>query len=320
MGLCCILLDMKVLVGHQAADLDCLMSMWIIRRFLPGWDMCELEFVPAGERFVGEYVREGETIEELSDGREVITVDTGMGKLDHHQTEDMDLCAARLAFEYALTDSESTLNAHDTKRESVARMVEFAVDIDHFQELYYPNSESDVIDMGIVGVIDGYKMTHEYNDHALAEYIFEALDAILHTLEAKIFAEHEISEHGVDFESIFGRALSIETVNDSVMKEALKMGYEVVVRRDPNHGFIRIKAKPERRKAGRESRSFEDVQGDSSRGGVDLTPVYEVLVREDPDATWFLHASKKMLLNGSSKNPKSRPTRLSLEEVVAMMK
>ncbi len=298
---------MKVLVGHQAADLDCLMSMWIIKRFVPGWDMCELAFVSAGERLVGEYVKEGGTIEELSDGREVITVDTGMGKLDHHQTEDMDLCAARLSFEYALTIPESTLNAHDTKRESVARMVEFAIDIDHFQELYYPNAESDVIDMGIVGIIDGYKMTHEFNDHALCEYVFESLDAILHTLEAKIFAEHEIAEHGRDFESIYGKGLSIETVNDSVMKEALKMGYDVVVRRDPNHGFIRIKAKPERR-------------GSKDLRGVDLTSTYDLLTKEDPDATWFLHASKKMLLNGSSKNPKSRPTRLSLEEVVRVLK
>lgn len=301
---------MKIVVGHQAADLDALMSIWIIKRFLPGWDACEMEFVAAGEKMIGDYVEEGGTIEVLRDGREVITVDTGLGKLDHHHTDDMNLCAAKLSLEYVLSDPESSLNAHDTKRESVVRMVEFATDIDHFQELYYPNAHSDIVDMGIVGIIDGYKMTHEYNDHALAEYIFVSLDAILHTLEAKIFAEHEIEEHGRDFSSVYGRGLAIETVNDSVMKEALKMGFDVVVRRDPNHGFIRIKAKPARRKSDNQDRDSSEV---------DLTPTYEILMREDPDATWFLHASKKMLLNGSSKNPKSRPTRLSLEEVVGFM-
>ena len=53
--------------------------------------------------------------------------------------------------------------------------------------------------------------------------------------------------------------------------------------------------------------------------GIDLTLVYEKLRKMDPSATWFLHVSKKMLLNGSVKNPKMRPTRLGLSDIIGVL-
>ena len=53
---------------------------------------------------------------------------------------------------------------------------------------------------------------------------------------------------------------------------------------------------------------------------IDLTPVYEQLKKRDPDATWFLHVSKRMLLNGSSKNPKMRGSKLALRGVIEVLK
>jgi hypothetical protein len=40
----------------------------------------------------------------------------------------------------------------------------------------------------------------------------------------------------------------------------------------------------------------------------------------DPQATWFLHVSKKMLLNGSPKNPKMKPTKLPLNDIIEVLK
>ncbi len=57
---------------------------------------------------------------------------------------------------------------------------------------------------------------------------------------------------------------------------------------------------------------FEDMD-------IDLTPVYKKLSKMDPDATWFLHISKRMLLNGSSKNPSMKGSRLTLSEVVEVL-
>jgi hypothetical protein len=53
---------------------------------------------------------------------------------------------------------------------------------------------------------------------------------------------------------------------------------------------------------------------------VDFTQAYEALMKKDPQATWFLHASKKILLNGTTKNPDMKPTKLSLDEIIEVLK
>ena len=41
---------MKVVVTHSSPDLDAITSVWLIKRFLPGWEDANIQFVPAGER------------------------------------------------------------------------------------------------------------------------------------------------------------------------------------------------------------------------------------------------------------------------------
>jgi hypothetical protein len=55
-------------------------------------------------------------------------------------------------------------------------------------------------------------------------------------------------------------------------------------------------------------------------GKVDFSRAYEKFKKSDAAATWFLHASKCMILNGSTKNPDMRPTQLSLDEVIEIVK
>jgi len=79
------------------------------------------------------------------------------------------------------------------------------------------------------------------------------------------------------------------------------------VRRHPVLGHIRIKSIP-KNFIGGEDRS------------VDLSPIYKKIKEVDKEGDWFLHKSKTMLINGSAKNPKMRPTKLSLEEIVKIIK
>ncbi len=172
--------------------------------------------------------------------------------------------------------------------------------------MYYPDAANDVYETGIVASLQGYKILHRGDDKALVEFGFELLDTIVHNLEAKIWAENEIKEKGIEFESKWGKAIAIETLNDEVLKHAQMKGFCVSVRRDPSYGYIRIKALPDK------------------RGGeglnIDLTDAYEKLRALDPEATWFLHASKRMLLNGSTKNPEMKGSKLTLEQVIEVLK
>ena len=118
----------------------------MIKRFLPGWENAEMRFVPAGDKLPGKYLREGEAIEKiaLGDGDEadVIHVDTGMGPLDHHQISDDNVCATSRALDYALANNEN-LAKDKNKVEALKRMANYAVDDDHFQEVFYENPDSD---------------------------------------------------------------------------------------------------------------------------------------------------------------------------------
>src|SRR5690606_10528058 len=116
-----------------------------------------------------------------------IHVDTGMGALDHHQTSDNNTCGAKLTLDFILSNPNSNLHKHEVKKEAVTRIVELVIDDDHFQEVYYPDSNHDVYELGIVAIIQGYKLMYQKDDARLVEFVMECLDAILHNLETKIW-------------------------------------------------------------------------------------------------------------------------------------
>ncbi len=303
-----------MIATHKSSDLDAILSVWLIKRYIPSWIDARVVFVPAGQKYEGEYSQEGRAIEKIGED-EIIHVDTGMGKLDHHQVDDDNVCAAKLAYDYVLSIPDNTLSLNPTRQKAVERLVEIAIDIDHFQEVYYQDPSSYIYDLSIVETINGFRMMFPKDDQALVEFVMKVLDAQVHTFENRIWAEEEIAQKGIEFETKWGKALGIETLNDEVLKLAQKMGYVVTVRKDPHLAAVRIKVRPKRRQ-----KILEKANSDFDSIDIDLTPVYEKVKELDPDATWFLHASKRMLLNGSSKNPEMRGSILSLDQVIEVLK
>lgn len=291
---------MKIIVTHTAPDMDAITGTWIIKKFLPGWEEARVEYVPAGSKYKDKTPVVGSdfsnAVEKYGED-EVLHVDTGMGPLDHHQTSDDNVCGTSRALEYVLLNDNGALK--DEKLEALKRMVLVVVDVDHFKEVFRPDPLADYHEFGLVGVLDGLKAMKPDQDQYYMDFISQGLEALLHEFENRIWAEKELKENAHEFESRWGKAFGIETVNDSVVKLGQKSGYVVVVRKDPRKGYVRIKATP--------------------ASDVDLTNTYEQLRKMDPDATWFLHVSKKMLLNGTPKNPKMKPTKLSLAQIINVL-
>jgi hypothetical protein len=297
---------MKIVVTHTMPDLDAVTSVWLIKRFLQDWSEAEVGFVPAGTRLKnakpGEEVKE--PIEKIGED-EVIHVDTGMGPLDHHQIKSDQVCGASRTWDYIRYVNEMFKDPKRSdkiieKEEAISRMVQVVVDVDHFKEVFRPDPSADYQDFSIVNVLDGLKLLKPDSDLYYVDFMLTALDALLRDFENKIWAEKEIENNSVEFESEWGKALGMETINDDVIKTAQLNGFALVVRKDPRKGYVRIKASPK----------FD----------IDLTNTYEKLKKIDPDATWFLHVSRKMLLNGTPKNPKMKPTTLKLDEIISILK
>ncbi|OGH19693.1 MAG: hypothetical protein A3D74_00355 [Candidatus Levybacteria bacterium RIFCSPHIGHO2_02_FULL_37_13] len=332
---------MKIIVTHSSPDMDAITSVWLIRKFLQGWENATVKFVPAGERLARGPVAPSSRIPSPSvagslralDGTpssratprsdaiegigedEVIHVDTGLGPLDHHQTESDEVCGASLTWDF-VKSQKSKVKSQKSEKEidkenAIDRMVRVVVDTDHFKEVFWPNPTADHYEFSVGAALDGLKLAKPNQDQYYVDFISECLDAILHEFENRIWAEKEIATNGQKFETRFGKGIGFETINDSVIKLAQKMGYVIVVRKDPRKGYVRIKAMPNKVQSSKLKVKSSDI---------DLTLAYEKLSKMDPEATWFLHIGKKMLLNGSVKNPKMRPTTLSLEKIIDVLK
>ncbi len=292
---------MKVIVTHMSPDWDAISSVWLIKKFLPGWESAEVKFVPAGQRINNS--ESSESIEKIGDD-EVIHVDTGLGPLDHHQTQDTAVSAASVTWDYVLSQIEKSGGSLTPQhKEAVSRIVKIIVDTDHFKEVYWADAAEDYHEFSFLGLLEGYKFQKPGQDAEYVNFGISCLDAFTHTFENRIWAEKEIKEKGIEFKTKYGKGMGFETINDTVLKLAQKMGYALVVRKDPRKGYVRIKTLPATEK----------------NKGLDLTLAYEQLRKIDPDATWFLHISKKMLLNGTPKNPKMRPTKLKLNDIIKVL-
>lgn len=222
---------------------------------------------------------------------ELIThVDTGGGEYDHHNTDDF-TCAAKLVWE----DLKKRFNLVD---EAMDRMIEVITEYDHARENLWPEPNSDRYDFSLHAILTGWKMLNPNKYYEYLEWTIPSLEAIHKVLTEKVVAENLLKE-GKEFESPWGKAVVCETYNDSVLDIGMKHGYALVIRKDPVKGFVRITG--------------------STPHGVDLTKAYESIVELDPTATWFLHASKVLLRNGSSRNPTMKPTKLSLEKIIELI-
>ncbi len=275
---------MKTIVTHISPDLDAIASSWLLKRYLPEWDSAEHAFVPAGETYEGKAP---------DVDPEILHVDTGMGRFDHHQLSERSSATKRV-FDYL--SEEGYIKEKDL--EALEQMVTFITDIDNFGEVHFP----DPTDVRYTFCL------HEFiyplrskcsSDTELMSLVMLILDSILYTEKNNLRAEDEIKE-GVVLSTHWGKTLVMETKNEAAVKYALKKGFEMVVRRDPETSTIRIKTQPSKK--------------------YDLTSLHTQIVKVDPDATWFLHASKNMLLNGSTKNPNSRPSSLSLHRLIEILK
>lgn len=289
---------MFTIVTHHSPDLDAITSTWLLIRFLPNWQQVQVKFVPAGKTLDGQIPESDQ---------KVLHVDTGFGMLDHHQSDE-DTCAAKKVYEYIKKElnnekRDSRFRGNDSsvwEDEALERICDVVNFYDHFREAKLPDATADYHMMDGANVIDGLKSIYQDDDHKIVEIGMIMLDAIYKLFKERVWAEEIIDHEAVHFETPCGKGIGFETINDAVLKVSQKMGYVVAVRKDSKKGYVRIKGAPET--------------------AVDFTKAYEVLKEKDPEATWFLHSSKKILLNGTTKNPDMKPTKLSLSDIIEVLK
>ncbi len=273
----------KLLVTHINPDPDAIASVWLFRRFDPQFNDASVAFVSAGKTYKNQVV---------DSDSDIVHVDTGMGRFDHHQTSER-TCAAKIVLEYLQEKFDYLRN-----NIPLERLVEVILGGDHFDECYWPDPNNDRYVFMFGEMLNGLKRNNIVTDQGLIDLGSTCLDGILMSMKIKYDAEMELDK-GIEFGTKWGKGLAIESKNDDVLPIAQKNGYLVVIRKDPDNGMVRIKGQP--------------------RSNVDFTQLYKQIIEIDPKSTWFLHASKKMLLNGSYKNSDSIFTKLSITKIISLL-
>ncbi|MEO8582033.1 MAG: hypothetical protein ABI425_05685 [Patescibacteria group bacterium] len=286
---------MRLLVTHHAPDLDAISSVWMLKTFdNQHYADAKVGFVDPGQIITEEKILDlGYTSADF----EVIThTDTGLGEFDHHQKDRglQHISATSLTYDHCCT-------LHPELKTDLAlkELVRIVTDIDHFADCFWPEANDARYAFMLDAILDGLQRAGLHTDETQLAFGMKCLQGVYKKLEETTKAE-QILKRGVEFTTKWGKGVGIETNNDTVIKFAQKSGYAVVIKKDPDEFHARIKGIP--------------------IDSLDLTPLADAVMAKDKIGTWYFHASKKMLLNGSEKSANKVATPLTLPELIELAK
>lgn len=274
----------KTIVTHVSLDFDGIPAIWLLKKFHPDFADASLAFVPAGQTYNNQ---------PPDSDPNIIHVDTGLGRFDHHQTADF-TCAAQLVYEWLI--QEGYVSAND---EALARLIRIITELDQGWDNYkWPEAENDRYEFSLHNLLVGWKILYPKADDRHIELTIAGLEAVYKLLQFKVRAQREI-DAGRKFKTRWGEGVAVTSENQMILDLAIKEGFALAMTRDPARGNVRVTG--------------------ANRANVDLTRAYEMCRKSDPEATWFLHASKVLLRNGSSRNPDMRATKLTIDEMIGIL-
>jgi len=283
----------KLIVTHHAPDLDAIGSAWLLKRFdSQHYADAKIAFVNPGEKIsLVEAEKLGCQLHEATH------VDTGLGQFDHHQAENArpDNSATSLVLDHLYN-----LHPDLEDNEPLRILVDHITEIDHFGEIHWPEASNSRYAFNLHELIRGHEFVDPHNDDSQMHFGMQCLDNAYAVLTQHVKAAQIIEEKGEEFNLPEGKCLALKTRNDDTIKIAQKQGYVLVIRKDSKKGHIRVKVRPD--------------------SELNLDALYERVLIEDTKGTWFNHVSGKMLLNGSRKSRNQKPSRLSLNKMVDLIK
>jgi hypothetical protein len=234
----------------------------------------EITFVPAGRTLDGC----------LPDANpEVVHVDTGGGRFDHHHTTDTTLSAAELVRRELAP-----------KDEALRHLVDQVTRIDHAEA--YPGRQQ--VFFNINDLIAGYNALYPNRPHHVAQAMLANLDAWYEHELRQVRMEHAFARR-LEFDTRWGLGIAMQSDDGGSSRLAYSHGAVLYAYRD-RRGYMGVAAQ--------------------QRSDVDLEAIYHDLQRCDSLADWYLHPNHRLLLCGTPKAPPRQCSALSLKELVDMLK
>lgn len=276
----------KIIVTHHHPDLDAIMSVWLLVRFdQPNFGDAALAFVQAPLTYKGQVV---------DSDKDIVHVDVGGGRFDHHKPGGFATSAARLVWEDLV--AQGLVSPTDL---ALRQMTEVGYEIDTFADCYWEEAGKPRAAFALHEILPALHRLQIYDNEAVTRLGFTYLDAVYQRLKDYQRGKEAINE-GQEFVCAWGRGIVVETAADDVSKIAQKMGYDLVLIHDTEHGYLKIKTAPKVEK------SLEDL--------------YVKICERESAKRWVYHNSGHMLFSGSDKGKLREPTELTVSDLMRMIK
>lgn len=274
---------MKTLVTHINPHLDDITAIWLFKKFHPQFKKAKVRFLSAAKKMPPP--------NKIDNNPNVIYFGVGMGKFDEHKG-DIGECATSLVWK----DIKSSALTPKDQTETMAldELVEWnrLLDTAQFPQLPF----------GDFSVPTFLRPTSGKEKDSLEAYKLgeQILERILKVLVQKMKLKIDWGKH-LEFKTKWGStaAISSNFANRGQVRDLGEGKYSLILIYRPEGGSVEF---------------FSD------REGVDLTPLYLNLTKEDPEAGWFLHHVKRMILCGGRTAPDAKPTKLSFEQLIEIAK
>ncbi|MBI2599634.1 hypothetical protein HYW43_01800 [Candidatus Daviesbacteria bacterium] len=235
-----------------------------------------------------EFVSASRDLALRQENEDKIFVGTGGGKFDEHK-EGLVTCAGTLVYEHL--KNNNLIPQDEITQKALEKLVQWNQLVDTGRA---PGSEFD--EFSVQSFIRSKDNSNESSQKSV-ELGSEILERILKVLKRK---QQSIKdwEKRIEFESKFGKSIAVvsETVNREFCRE---QGGDLFLMYDSKN---------------------KGVQFFTPSFDIDLEPIYQKVKGLDPQASWFLHQSHHMVICGSSSAPDSKPTKLSLEQLIEIAK
>lgn len=219
-----------------------------------------------------------------SGSEEKTFIGTGGGRFDEHK-EGLNTCAGSLVFDYL--KEKSLIPELEVK--ALEKLIEWNLLVDTGKA-----NSSEFDEFSVQSFIRTKDSSVETSKKSV-ELGIEVLDRILEVLKRKEQSKIDW-EKAVEFESKFGKGYAVEseTVDREFCREKDGDLYLMV---DPKYNSVQY---------------FSHEK--------DLEEIYKRVKELDPEASWFLHQSHHMVICGSSSAPDSKPTKLSMDQLIEATK
>lgn len=280
---------MKTIVTHFKPHLDEICAIWLLKKFHPDCREFELKFIFAGANTLNN--------KPVDSDPDVVHIGVGRGNFDEHTGRYGDKSCSSASLIWNFICKEGNPPKKSDELAAINRIVQYVVKEDTGQ---LATLDPEIRDFALAGIVQGMRTYFNQNDEKLVNWGMDLLDGIFMNLIIKERLRSDWENSKIDFNTPWGKGAAVMTKYKGIDNLAYFKGYVLVAVKNPQKGHMAIIAR-----------------ADSE---VDLTDVYEKLKKEDPEASWFFHHSKKMLICGNDIAPKeTKLSKLSLEKIVKLL-